>query len=108
MVAAIFAVISWIGSIITSMVALGLAIKILLIGLLTLILPIILKNVFLFIMDKTLQLASGHVPGSMPSMSYQFTGFGAYIVTEMQLPLCLSIVLTAVAVRFILRSMRIL
>lgn len=110
MIAAIFSVVSWLGSIITSVVALGLAIKLLLIGIVVLILPIILKNTFLWIMQKTLELASSGVDpltGS-GSMTYQFTGLGAYIADSMLLPQCLSIILTAVAVRFILRAMRIL
>jgi hypothetical protein len=109
MFAAIAAVIGWIGSIITSMVALGLAIKLLIIGLVTIILPIVLKNLFLWVMDKTLELASSGMSGlEAPSLTYQFTGIGAYMAENLQLPLCVSILLTAVAIRFILRAMRLI
>ena len=107
MLAAIVGVISSIAGVITSLAGLALAIKLILLGIFTLVLPIILKNVFLWIMDTTLNLASQST-GGFQSFTYQATGLGAYMADHMQLPLCLSIILTAVSVRFILRSMRIL
>jgi hypothetical protein len=109
MIAAITAVIGSITSVITSLVALGLAIKLLFVGIVVVILPIVLKNLFLWIMDKTLALASSGMSDlDAPTMVYQFSGLGAYIAEQIQLPLAVSIVLTAVSVRFILRSMRLI
>jgi hypothetical protein len=108
MIAAIAAVVGAIVNVITSMAGLMIAAKLLLLGLFVIILPVVLNNFFYKILEIMTSFANSEtaVLGTNP-LSYQFTGLGAYLADHLQLPGALSIVLTAVSVRFILKSLRI-
>jgi len=83
--------------------------KAILIGCFTLILPVVLNNVFYALIEKIMSFASDNVSiADGETFVYQFTGLGAYIADNMYLPTCISILLSAVALRFSLRIIRVI
>ena len=83
-----------------------LATKALLLTITTLVLPVILFNVFVKIQESIMTYALSQVSGSgVSSATIQIAGVGAWIGQEIQLPLCMSMVMTAVATRFVLNML---
>ncbi len=83
-----------------------LAIKALLLTITTLILPVILFNVFVKIQETIMNYALSQVSGSgVTSSTIQIAGVGAWVGQEIQLPLCMSMIMTAVATRFVLNML---
>lgn len=82
-------------------VAKYIAVKALLIGLFTLVLPVILYNVFTRILQEIISEATNRIGVSgMSSVVFTLSGFGAWIGTNIQAPAAFSIIISAVALRF--------
>lgn len=110
MYAALAAIISALFNGIKTTVGLAIAIKIIMIGVFTLILPVVLNNVFVSITTKLADLAAANIStfGSGSSFSYTLTGLGAWLADAFQVPAALSIILSAVAMRLTLRALRVI
>lgn len=79
------------------------AMKALLVLLMVTVLPLILKNLLNWFLASVYDIVNANVGSeTIPSFAIQLTGLGAYFATHFQLPLCFSIVITAVIVRFTL------
>jgi len=105
------AVIALIGAgiarLLTSSVVKFIAMKMLLYTLFTLILPVILYNVFTRILQEYMDYIAGKISAEgLSGQMIQLSGFGGWIASEIQLPLCLSMFLSAVLLRFILNTIR--
>ena len=80
-----------------------LAMKALLISLMVLVLPIILKNAITWMIEIFHNTMASAVQGySLEAQIIELSGIGAYLAQQMQLPLCLSIILTALSIRLVL------
>ena len=72
---------------------------------LTIILPRVLKQVIGWVFDGlagNLSEIFGSLP-SLPTISFQFTGFAAYLINHLRVIDCISILLTGLTINFILR-----
>jgi len=97
-----------IAKLLTSGVAKFIALKLLLYSLFTLILPVILYNVFTKILEEYMDYISDKISSEgLSGHMIELTGFGGWIATEIQLPLCLSMFLSAIMLRFVLNMIRI-
>ena len=77
--------------------------KLLLKTLFIVVLPIILVNFFDKILLTFFNFINSHFSAvDIPPMIVQLSGIAAYLANAMQLPLCASIILSAVATRFIM------
>jgi len=80
--------------------------KILIITLLTVTLPIVLKNLIVWLMDTVFTAVSGAVQGgTIPAAVLHFTGLGAYLAIHLRFADCLAVIIAgagiAVALKFI-------
>jgi hypothetical protein len=83
------------------------AVKTLLIGVVTVILPIVLYNTAIKLTFAFANWSLGYIATSgMSPVVVQISGFGAWCGTRLNLADCLSIILAAVAVRFVLNIVR--
>lgn len=83
------------------------ATRALIIGAFTLILPVVLYNVFTTIMQETMNLVSTEIQTSgVTGAMVQLTGMAGWIGTQINLAGCFSIFLSAVALRFTLSFIR--
>jgi hypothetical protein len=85
------------------------AIKIILIALVVTVLPSVLNNVLYKIIEKGMDFATANTAsfvGDVP-LVLQTTGFFAYIVGQCRLPEVLSMTISALAVSFTLRVLRV-
>ncbi len=83
-----------------------LATKALLLTITTLILPVVLFNKLVKVQETIMNYALSQVSGSgVTSASIQIAGVGAWIGQEIQLPLCMSMIMSAVATRFVLNML---
>lgn len=103
---ALFAVIGAIGNVLASSVARFVALKTLLIGLFMIVLPYVLHQIIYFFLDRGLNYANQY-SGSLDSATVQLTKFGAWLGDALQVPLCLSIILSAVSIRLSLKLLRV-
>ena len=77
--------------------------KALFLTLMVIVLPIVLKNTITWLIETTYTTVSSAVSGySLEAQIIQLTGVGAYLAQHLQLPLALSIVLTALSIRLVL------
>jgi hypothetical protein len=82
--------------------------KAILVGLFTLVLPVVLNNLLYFLLNKIMMFVNANVSvGSGDAITYQFTGLGAYIANEMYLPTCVGMFLSAISLRFALRFIKV-
>lgn len=80
-----------------------LAFKGLAIALVTITLPIVLKNVITWLFEVLHSVAGSALSGnSMSSVMLEFSGFAGYLASHLLLPDCLAVILTAVSIRLIL------
>ena len=101
--------ISFITSRITFSVIKFLATKALLFFLFMVVLPIALFKAFSFITQWVLSYTSQAISATgTSSFVIQLTGIAAYLGDHLQLPLCFSILLSAMATRFALRAIRVI
>jgi len=85
-----------------------LAFKVILVTLVVVFLPTILNNFFHDLIDTMMNVANSSVSGlEGMSMTYQFTGMGAYLAECFRLPECLSLTLSSLGVAFALRVLRV-
>lgn len=79
------------------------AMKALMIALMVTVLPLILKNTFTWLIETTHNAMAQAVSGyQLESQIIQLSGVGAYLAQQLQLPTCLSIIVTALAIRLVL------
>lgn len=79
------------------------AYKALMITLITVTLPAVLKSLLTWLLEGLISIANG-VDGidSMTVATHSFSGFAGYLASHLMLPECISIMLTACAIRFAL------
>lgn len=78
------------------------AYKLLVFTLLTVTFPVVAKNLMTWLFGVLTSAVGTIDMGDMSSVVVQFTGFSAYLAQQLHLVDCLSILLTAVAIRFAL------
>lgn len=80
------------------------ALKALLYALFILVLPIVLKNVLTWFMSQMMTLINSNIQSgsTLEAFTMQLNGVGAYLGGMLQLPYCLSIILSAIALRITL------
>jgi len=96
---------AWFGTTLASEAARFLALKIFLTTLLVLVVPVVLNNFLIDILQAVMDKANS-VAGSTQSHIMQLTGLSAYLADCLQIPLLVSILLGAVSVRFTLKLIR--
>jgi len=85
-----------------------LAIKALVISFCSVILPIIIMQVIMKLQTLFIGYITSKInEGGIPSVTLQLTGLTGWMANELQIPLCISIILSAVALHFSLRLLRI-
>ena len=102
----ISALLSWFGSLgakfLTDSLLKFAAYKLLVFTLLTVTFPIIIKNLMTWLFGVLTSAVGTIDMGNMTSVVIQFTGFSAYLAQQLHLVDCISILLTALAIRFAL------
>jgi len=81
------------------------AVKALLITLFMTVLPFVLKEFFLWVMDKIMSIVSSNLDGydqTFQTITINLTGVGAYLGDCFQLPLCFSLLMSAILLRITL------
>lgn len=82
-----------------------LATRAMLLTLFTLVLPVVLYNVYSGIVSELLTWTSSQVTGSSLTGSViSLTGVGAWLADQLRLPQCLSLLLSALGLRFALSA----
>jgi len=87
--------------------AMFLSFKIFMTTLFVVVLPLVLNNLLVKILMAIHDKAMSLVTGGAQSYVMQLTGLAAYLADLLNLPLCVSILLGAVATRFSLKLLRI-
>jgi hypothetical protein len=83
------------------------AFRALIIGSLTLVLPVVLYNVFTRILQETMDICSANIAsGGITGGMVELTGMAGWIAQQINLSGCFSIFLSAVALRFTLSFIR--
>lgn len=79
------------------------AMKALVYTLLVITFPIVIKNLLVWLVDAFQQIVQGSVDtGSVHSFAYQLTGLAGWLGDQLLLPTCVSVLLSAIAIRFVL------
>ncbi len=103
---AIGALLSFLGSILgkllTDSMLKFVAWKIFFFTILTVSFPIVMKNLLCWLFDVLVSAVGSIDMGDMTSVVVELSGFTAYLATHLQLVECVSIILTAVAIRLAL------
>jgi len=82
------------------------AIQAILYTLFTLILPVVLYNVFTRIMQEMMELASDEVAaGGMEAVVLQLTGMGGWLAENLQMPAAMALIMSAVGLSFVLKML---
>lgn len=80
-----------------------LAYKVLVYTLLTVTFPIIIKNLIVWLVEQVNSIIQSSLPsGDITSFSASLTGLAGWLGEQLMLPTCISIVLSAIAIRFVL------
>lgn len=79
------------------------AMKAVMVTLIMIVLPIILKNFFTWIVAGSLSLVSASALGDASPTIVGLTGLAGYFGTNLGLPACFAVILSAVATRFSLK-----
>jgi|APHig6443717497_1056834.scaffolds.fasta_scaffold682224_1 hypothetical protein len=80
-----------------------LAYKVLVYTLLTVTFPIVIKNLLVWLMEQVNSIIQSSLPsGDIASFSASLTGLAGWLGDQLMLPTCISIVLSAIAIRFVL------
>ena len=84
------------------------ATRIMLYTLFTIVLPVVLFNVFIKIQTEILTYISTQLNAADPIQNavIELTGLGAWFADNLQLQACLSVILSAVSLRFMLNIIR--
>lgn len=103
MPAIIAVILGAIGKFLTDKLLMYVAIKALIITLFVVVLPIILQNVVVWIFTEIFTFIQGQIPsGTLEDFTISLSGVGAYLAGCFQLPLCISILISAIALRITL------
>jgi len=79
------------------------AYKILAITLLTVTLPIVIKNLITWLFEQLFSIVSSSVDmDGLSATVVHLTGYTAYLASHLMLPDCISIIMTAVGIRLVL------
>ena len=78
------------------------AFKLLAFTLLTVTFPVVIKNLLTWLFNVLTSSVNNIDMGNLSSTVIQFTGFTAYLAQQLHLVDCISIILTAVGIRFAL------
>lgn len=103
---ALASIVSAIGTTLAAESARFIALKIFLTTVFVLVLPIVLNNFLVSILTSVVNKAGSVVSTGAQSHVMQLTGLSAYFADLLNLPLCVSILLGAVSVRFTLKLIR--
>ncbi len=100
-------VLAWLGGVaarfLTDTLLKFVAYKLFAITLITVTLPIVLKNVITWLFEQLSSIASTNTDFSaLHETTVHLTGYAAYLASHLLLPDCISIILTAVAIRVVL------
>lgn len=81
-----------------------LAYKVLVYTLLTITFPIVIKNLIVWLVEQVNSIIQSSLPssGDIASFSASLTGLAGWLGDQLMLPTCISIVLSAIAIRFVL------
>ena len=80
-----------------------LAYKVLVYTLLTITFPILIKNLLCWLIDQFSAIVASNVDGSgLTAFTAQLTGLAGWIGDQMLFPTCISLLLAAIAIRFVL------
>jgi hypothetical protein len=80
-----------------------LAWKALIITLITITLPIVLKNLVTWLFDTLMSFAVSHVStDGLSAAAFDFSGFSGYLAFHLMIPESIAVILTALAIRFVL------
>lgn len=97
------AIAGFFSSTIASSVARYLAIKAVLITLITVTLPIILHNFVVWFFDQIYQFVSSSLPsGGLSSTVLQFSGLAGYLAVHLRFPEMFAVIVTGISIRAIL------
>ena len=79
------------------------ALKVLTYTLLVTTFPIVIKNLLCWLVDQLQAIVQSSIdPGSVQSFSAQLTGLAGWLGDQLLLPTCVSVLLSACAIRFVL------
>lgn len=77
--------------------------KILIFTLLTVTLPVVIKNLMTWFFEQIISVAQNNADFSeLSSIVVEFSGFAGYLASHLLIPDCVSVLLTAVAIRAML------
>lgn len=80
-----------------------LAWKVLIITLLTVTLPIVLKNVITWLFDTLMSVAIAQVStDGLSNAAFEFTGFSGYLAYHLMIPESIAVILTGLTIRLVL------
>ena len=108
MYAALAVIAAFFSSTFARFVLIFLAVKVLLLALMVTVLPVVLNNLFYSLIEKSMNFMDSQTGYFESPLVYQASGLMGYLVDSLYLPECLSMLLSALSVRFMLKVMRIL
>lgn len=77
--------------------------KTLILAVVTVTLPIVLKNVITWLYETVITAASSHISTSgLTHAAFEFTGLSGYLAYHLMIPESISVILTALSIRLIL------
>lgn len=80
-----------------------LAWKAVIISLITVTLPIVLKNIITWLFDTLMSFAVSHVStDGLSAAAFDFSGFSGYLAYHLMIPESIAVILTGLAIRFVL------
>jgi len=80
-----------------------LAWKVFIITLLTVTLPIVLKNIITWLFDTLMSIAVSHVStDGLTHAAFEFTGFSGYLAYHLMIPESIAVILTGLSIRLVL------
>lgn len=80
-----------------------LAWKVFIITLLTITLPIVLKNLITWLFETTLSIAASNIStNGLTHAVFEFTGFSGYLAYHLMIPESIAVILTGLSIRLVL------
>lgn len=98
---------STIGSVVAKFLGDGLlrwlAWKVFIITLITVTLPIVLKNLITWLFDTVMSVAVSHIStDGLTNAAFEFTGFSGYLAYHLMIPESIAVILTGLTIRLVL------
>jgi hypothetical protein len=95
---------SWLGQLFTASVARYIALKLILFTLTVVVLPLVLKGLMDWLVERSLHVISSQTAASgMTSAVWSVGGMAGWLVSTFQIPAIVSVLMGAIAFRFSLR-----